>query len=123
MNEEMSVGHNGILLINKFKPSYTITMNHSDGEVVGRFDFNGPKLIFTGDAEESAKVFVNYLTMIWDKRLQEEREAEREACAKVCEKQIKSYLSKQYTTDPLGGLRERFAAEQCAAAIRARGEP
>ena len=48
--------------------------------------------------------------------------AEREACAKVCEKQIKSYMSKQYTTDPLGGFRERFAAEQCAAAIRARGE-
>ena len=49
-------------------------------------------------------------------------EREREACAKVCEKQIKSYMSKQYTTDPLGGFRERFAAEQCAAAIRARGE-
>ncbi len=48
--------------------------------------------------------------------------SEREACAKVCEKQIKSYMSKQYTTDPLGGFRERFAAEQCAAAIRARGE-
>jgi len=32
--------------------------------------------------------------------------AEREACAKVCEKQIKSYMSKQYTTDPLGGFRE-----------------
>ena len=48
--------------------------------------------------------------------------AEREACAKVCEDQIKSYMSKQYTTDPLGGFRERFAAEQCAAAIRARGE-
>ena len=47
---------------------------------------------------------------------------EREACAKVCEKQIKSYMSKQYTTDPLGGFREKFAAEQCAAAIRARGE-
>ena len=49
-------------------------------------------------------------------------EREREACATVCEKQIKSYMSKQYTTDPLGGFRERFAAEQCAAAIRARGE-
>ena len=49
-------------------------------------------------------------------------EAEREACAKVCEEQIKSYMSKQYTTDPLGGFRERFAAGQCAAAIRARGE-
>jgi len=47
---------------------------------------------------------------------------EREACATVCEKQIKSYMSKQYTTDPLGGFRERFAAEQCAAAIRARRE-
>ena len=39
--------------------------------------------------------------------------AERKACAKVC---------KQYTTDPLAGFRERFAAEQCAAAIRARGQ-
>jgi hypothetical protein len=47
--------------------------------------------------------------------------AEREACAEVCEKQMKSYMSKQYTVDPLGGFRERFAAEQCAAAIRARG--
>jgi hypothetical protein len=109
MNEEMSVGHNGILLINKFKPSYTITMNHSDGEVVGRFDFNGPKLIFTGDAEESAKVFVNYLTMIWDKRLQEEREAEREACAKVCDE-----LRDEDGFEPYG--------TECAAAIRARGE-
>ena len=45
---------------------------------------------------------------------------EREACAKVCDDKIKSYTSKQYTTDPLGGYRERFAAEQCAAAIRAR---
>ena len=85
MNEEMFVGDGGKLLINNFKPSYTITMNHSDGECVGRFDFNGPKLVFTGDAEESAKVFVNYLAMIWEKRLQEEREAEREACAEIAE--------------------------------------
>ena len=47
---------------------------------------------------------------------------EREACAKACEEQMKSYMSKRYTTDPLGGFRERFAAEQCAIAIRARGE-
>ena len=47
--------------------------------------------------------------------------AEREECARVCEKQIKSYMSKRYTTDPLGGFRERFASEQCAVAIRARG--
>lgn len=83
MNEEMFLGVNGKLTINDFKPSYTITMNHSDGECVGRFDFNGPKLVFTGDAEESAKVFVNYLAMIWEKRLQEEREAEREAIGNI----------------------------------------
>jgi hypothetical protein len=107
MNEEMFVGDGGKLLINNFKPSYTITMNHSDGECVGRFDFNGPKLVFTGDAEESAKVFVNYLTMIWEKRLQEEREAEREACAKICDGWAE-----------FGGI----SAEGCAKEIRARGE-
>jgi len=47
---------------------------------------------------------------------------EREECAKVCEEQMKAYMSSQYTTDPLGGFRERFATERCAAAIRARGE-
>lgn len=46
---------------------------------------------------------------------------EREACAKVCEEKIKSYMSKKYTTEPLGGYCERFAAEQCASAIRERG--
>lgn len=48
--------------------------------------------------------------------------AEREACAKLCEEQMQSYMSKRYTTDPLGGFRERFAAKQCATAIRARSE-
>jgi len=47
---------------------------------------------------------------------------EREECAKLCEEQMKAYMSSQYTTDPLGGFRERFAAERCAAAIRARRE-
>jgi len=47
---------------------------------------------------------------------------EREECANVCEEQMKAYMSSQYTTDPLGGFRERFAAQQCAVAIRARGE-
>ena len=100
MSEEMFLNTTGKLLINNFKPSYTIEMRHGTGEV-SKLDFNGPKLIFTGDAEESAKVFLNYLTMIWEKRLQEEREAEREACAKLA-------------GPHLGG--------EIAAAIRARGE-
>jgi hypothetical protein len=47
---------------------------------------------------------------------------EREECVKVCLEQIEAYTSSQYTTDPLGGYRERFGAGGCAAAIRARGE-
>jgi hypothetical protein len=118
MNQEYKFKTTGEMLTN-FKPSYTITVGNADGEV-GRLDFNGPKLIFTGDAEESAKVFVNYLTMIWDKRLQEEREAEREACAKVCEQE-----QFELTEDVAGknGLQHFDAGCRCcAAAIRARGE-
>ena len=42
--------------------------------------------------------------------------AERERCAKVCEEVIKIYMSRRYTTDPLGGFREKFA-KCCAAEI------
>ena len=101
----------GEMLIN-FKPSYTFTMHNADGEV-GRLDFNGPKLIFTGDAEESAKVFFDYLALSWSKRLQEEREAEREACAKLCEN--------IFQTTPLY-TEYAQAAQACAEAIWARGE-
>jgi len=48
---------------------------------------------------------------------------EREACAKVCEKQIKIFLSPQYATgQPLSSFRERHAVASCVEAIRARGE-
>ena len=100
MSEEMYLDTTGKLLINNFKPSYTIEMRHGTGEV-SKLDFNGPKLIFTGDAEESAKIFINWLSIRWEQRLQEEREAEREACAKLA-------------GPHLGG--------EIAAAIRARGE-
>lgn len=116
MNEEMFLGDEGKLLINNFKPSYTITMNHSDGECVGRFDFNGPKLVFTGDAEESAKVFVNYLAMIWEKRLQEEREGEREACLDL----VNRGTGEATSADVLKIL--HMERDRISAAIRARGD-
>jgi len=48
---------------------------------------------------------------------------EREACAKVCEKQIKIFLSRQYATgQPLSSFGERHAVASCVEAIRARGE-
>ena len=47
---------------------------------------------------------------------------EREECVKMCEEQMKAYMNSQYTTDPLGGYRERLGAGGCAVAIRLRGE-
>jgi hypothetical protein len=50
-------------------------------------------------------------------------EAEREACAKVCEKQIKIFLSPQYKTgQPLSSFGERTAIASCIEAIKARGQ-
>ena len=70
----------GQLQIAEFKPNYTITFhNNTDtnglGQKVGSFDFNGPELVFEGDAEESAKVFIDWIATSFKGRLDEEREA------------------------------------------------
>ena len=45
--------------------------------------------------------------------------AERERCAKICEQQAQVFLSPQYAANqPIGSICERFACEECAAAIR-----
>jgi hypothetical protein len=72
-----------ILSIVNTKPNYNISF-HNNGQEVGKLDFNGPKLVFTGDAEESAKVFIDWIARSFHGRLEEERKAERESCAKVC---------------------------------------
>ena len=74
------------------------------GETVGTLDFNGPEMVFTGNADESAKVFLDFFAKHFSNRLKQERETEREACAKVCEEVIDRCVT------------------DCAAAIRARGE-
>ena len=89
-----------ILSVGTIKPNYNISF-HNNGKEVGKLDFNGPALVFTGDAEESAKVFVDWIAQSFAGRLEEERKAEREACAKLADKYM-----------------ERWTAD----AIRARGE-
>jgi len=58
------------------KPNYNITfhrvVDNMNGEAVGSFDFNGPQLLFTGNAEESAKVFVDWVGNTFKGRLIEE---------------------------------------------------
>ncbi len=41
------------------KPNYSITFSNDSG-VIGAMDFNGPKFKFTGNAEESAKIFMDW---------------------------------------------------------------
>ena len=66
------------------KPNYSMTF-HRDDKQIGVLDFNGPEMVFTGDADESAKVFFDFIAKSFKARLEQERADEREACAKVVE--------------------------------------
>lgn len=52
------------------KPSYNITFSNDKG-VTGTLDFNGDKMVFTGEAEESAKVFFDWIAQAFAGRLAE----------------------------------------------------
>ena len=69
------------------KPNYNITFhrneNGGNGKEVGKFDFNGPELVFTGDAAESAKVFIDWVARTFHGRLKEEREAGKKEAEEV----------------------------------------
>jgi hypothetical protein len=82
---------------------------HIDGRRIGRLDFNGGVMVFEGDAEESAKVFFDALAEKFADRLKEEREKEREACARMCEAMGLGHVV-------------AFAEFDCAEAICTRGE-
>ena len=64
------------LSVANIKPNYNITF-HRNGQYneesrVGTLDFNGPELKFTGDAEASAKVFIDWIAQAFKGRLEEE---------------------------------------------------
>ena len=65
------------LSIGNVKPNYNLTFHNNrdtggTGTMVGTLDFNGPELKFTGDAEESAKVFIDWIAHAFKGRLEEE---------------------------------------------------
>jgi hypothetical protein len=68
------------ILTHNTVPNYNIEF-HKDGKTIGTFDFNGPAMVFTGDAEESAKVFIDWVAQAFDRRLANERAAERQKVA------------------------------------------
>lgn len=64
---------------NSLKPSYTIQFTNTNG-VVGTLDFNGPELVFTGDADESAKALIKWVDTYFQQRLKEEQKKVFEEC-------------------------------------------
>ena len=79
----------GQLQIANFKPNYNLTFHRVvdgvNGQEVGKFDFNGPEMIFEGDAAESAKVFVDCVANAFHGRLEQERKSELDACCDLLE--------------------------------------
>jgi len=67
------------------KPDYNLSL-HKDAKQIGKLDFNGPALVFTGDAEESAKVFIDWVAKCFERRLADERAAERERLADLIDR-------------------------------------
>ena len=93
-----------LITVINIKPNYNMTF-HRDGKQVGVLDFNGPEMTFSGDMDESAKLFLNWIANSFKGRLEQERADEREACAGECDEWIKNGSA---------------LAEDIAAAIRAR---
>jgi len=55
-----------------FKPNCSITF-HSANRKVGTLDFNGPEMTFSGDMDESAKLFLELVATSFKTRLEQER--------------------------------------------------
>jgi hypothetical protein len=102
----------GNLTIRRPIQNYTINF-HNDTGVIGKLDFNGPQMKFEGNADESVDAFVRAFGHWFDKRLKQERESEREACAKFVE-------NWSYPKECAGC--DQPTPQQYAQAIRARGE-
>jgi hypothetical protein len=108
----------GQLAIRDMKPNYNIGF-HNNGKEVGKLDFNGSALVFTGEVEESAKVFFDWIAKSFAGRLEEERKAEREACAKKAET-----LGVHPALNVFAGGPDWYKhGKEIAAAIRARSCP
>jgi len=81
---KLAVPESQRLSIGNLKPNYNITFNNRDGEVA-RFDLNGPELKFTGNVDEGAKIFIDWIATAFKGRLDEERGKELKDCCDLLE--------------------------------------
>ena len=87
----------------EMKPNYNITY-YRNGKQIGVLDFNGPEMVFTGDADESAKVFFDFIAGWFKARLDQERADERELLSeRIKELEHQAARYKVLRTWDLGG--------------------
>jgi hypothetical protein len=53
-------------------PKHNLMFHNAEGHEVGTMDFNGPGLSFEGVADESAIVFMDWISKVFQERLKEE---------------------------------------------------
>jgi len=53
-------------------PNSYISFHNKDQKEVGRFDFNGPQMVFVGNADESARTFIDCTAQYFQYRLNQE---------------------------------------------------
>lgn len=63
MNDKFTINNAEVPTLN-LKPDYTIAFLR-DGKQIGILDFNGPTMTFEGDAEDSAKVFFDWIAQLF----------------------------------------------------------
>lgn len=54
------------------KPKHNIVFKNSEGYEVGTLDFDGPGLSFEGVADESAIIFMDWISKVFQQRLKDE---------------------------------------------------
>ena len=106
MTKEYVLKDTGKLGILNLKPNYNIYF-HRGNEKVGVLDFNGPEMKFSGDMDESAKLFFELIATSFKTRLEQERAEEREACIKIVEDEAFQYASPVWAFEIVNDIKAR----------------
>ena len=106
MTEEYVLKDTGKLGIHNIKQNCTISF-HRGNTQVGVLDFNGPEMTFSGDMDESAKLFLELIATSFKTRLEQERAEEREACIKIVEDEAFQYASPVWAFEIVNDIKAR----------------
>ena len=109
MTEEYVLKDTGKLTTFNFKPNCSITF-HRGKDKVGALDFNGPEMTFSGDMDESAKLFLEFIATSFKARLEQERAEEREACIKIVEDEAMQYAEPVWAFEIVNDIKARGQA-------------